>query len=270
MRARLTPAALLVVCVLAAGCGGDKGARRAAVSAYFDKVNVVQSRLAQPLLEVSKANRAFATGKADPAKVRVRLERSTRTFERLRKQLAAVDPPPDARTLQRLLLELVRRESELADETVQLARFVPRFAAALRPIGPAGRRLKAELNSKQPILAKAAALELYRDQLGAVLVQLRPLRPPPSSRPAFVAQLQTLAAVRASVTALARAIREKRNAAIGPLLHRFDLAATANQSLAAQRAQIAAIRAYNGRVHELDRLNREIALERARLEKLLR
>jgi hypothetical protein len=269
MRARLMPAALLVLVLLATGCGGGSS-KHDAVAAYFTEVNAVERQLAGPLLEITKANRAFASRKSDPAKTRARLARSERKLVQLRARLAAVHPPPDARTMQRLLLELVDRQAGLARETMQLARFVPAFTAALRPVAPAGRRLKATLNSKQPATAKAAALELYSSQLGAVLEQLRPLKPPPASAPAFAAQVRTLGAVRASVTALARGIRDKRTKAIGQLLHRFDLAATGNQSVAAQRAQIDAIRAYNQRVRGLDRLAQELGRARAKLQQLAR
>jgi hypothetical protein len=83
-------------------------------------------------------------------------------------------------------------------------------------------------------------------------------------------QIRTLASVRASVLALAQALRKKQSEQIAPLLHRFDVAAVMSRSISAQRAQIEAVKAYNQRIRALDKLVRAIALERARLQKLLR
>jgi hypothetical protein len=270
VRARVTTAALLVLAVLAAGCGGDGGKRGEAIASYFTEVNQVQAQMARPLLEVSKANRAFAQGKADPAKTRARLAHSEATFAKLRRKLSAIHPPPDGERMQKLLLELVDRQRELSGETLRMARFLPQFVTALQPVGPAGKDLRTALNGKGSADVKAAALELYAQRLGSVLAKLRPLDPPSSSRPTWQVQVRTLASVRTSVLALARALREKRSQDVATLLHRFDVAAAGSRSLAAQRLQIAAIRAYNQRVRGLDRVSRQIALERVRLQKLAR
>jgi outer membrane murein-binding lipoprotein Lpp len=266
MRARLTPAALLVVCLVLAGCGGS--GRKEAISAYIDQVNAVQTRMAKPLQDVSRANRDFAAGKKDPAVVRDHLTRSEQTMKTLRRRLERVRPPADAKKLHALLLELIGREVALTHEVAQMAVFIPAFSLALEPAAPAGKRLKSELNVKGKVAEKAAALEAYRDALGGVLARLRPLHPPPSSEPVFASQVQTLTEVRSAVADLALALREKRNADIGPLLHRFDVAAVGNQTVAAQKAQIAAVRAYNARLHGLDTLTLAIAKERSRLQKL--
>jgi hypothetical protein len=267
MRAHVTRLGLLCLVVFAAGCGGSH-AKRNAISAYITKINAVEVQLARPLVDVSKANRDFARGKGNSAKIRARLARSEQVFARLRRRIAAVTPPPDAKRMRLLLLELVDRQAGLAHETLLLARFVPAFSTALRPLPAEGRSLKSALNAKQPASAKAAALELYGRQLGVVLTQLRALHPPPASAPAVTNQVHTLVAVRASVVALARALREKRAKQVAPLLHRFDVAASSNQSLAAQRAQIAAVRAYNARVSAIDRLVRQLSAERLHLLKL--
>jgi hypothetical protein len=269
MRARATFAALLALGVLLlAGCGGDDG-KRDAIGLYFDRVNAVQSAMSKPLLEVSKANRDFAQGKGNAAKVRDRLARSERTLATLRRRLARIEPPTDAKPMQELLLELIDRERGLARETRQLAQFIPAFGTALAPVGPAGKTLKKELDGTGSADAKATALERYGAAVSGVLLHLRPLQPPPSSEPVYEAQVRTLLEVRAAVTDLAAALRERRTDDIGPLLHRFDVAAIANQSLAAQRAQVAAVKAYNSRVHGLDELATKIARERLRLQKLV-
>ena len=116
---------------------------------------------------------------------------------------------------------------------------------------------------------KATALEAYSAALGGVLGRLRPLHPPPVGAALFATQMTTLEQVRTTTAALAKALREKRNKDIPTLLHRFNLAAVGNQSLAAQRAQIQAVRAYNGRIRSLDKLAIRVTREQVRLQSTL-
>jgi hypothetical protein len=53
------------------------------------------------------------------------------------------------------------------------------------------------------------------------------------------------------------------------LLQRFNRAAVSNQSLAAQRAQIAAVRAYDERIRALDKLAIRVHREQVRLQQNL-
>ncbi len=267
---RVTPAAVLVLCLLASGCGTDRGARDA-VGAYIEQVNLTEQKLAQPLLEVSKANRDFASRKAhaDPVALERRLTRSEQQIRKLRERLAAVAAPAEARRLRTLMLELIAREADLTREVAQLVAFIPAFSEALRPVGPAGPALKEALAGSAPVTAKADALDRYRAVLATVIERLAPLRPPPASLPVYASQVSTLREVSAAVAGLADALRRKRRVEIARFLHRFDLAAVANQSLAAQRAQIAAVTAYNARIRSIDRITVRIARERSRLEKRL-
>lgn len=274
MLARVTPIAIAVLALglLAAGCGGDRAARTAAVGSYIDRVNATQLKLAKPLLAVSRANRDFASPKkqADPAVLRQRLERSERKIRALRAELAGVTAPKEARKLRALMLALVDRELELTREVVQLVAFIPAFSHALGPIAPAGPALKAALGSKQPVAAKAAALDRYHAVVEVVLARLAPLHPPPSSVPLYASQVQTLRQVRDAVAGLAQALRRKQRAQIAHFLRQFDLAAIANQSLAAQRAQISAVKGYNARIRTLDAIAVQIARERSRVQQQLR
>jgi hypothetical protein len=274
--ARVTPIAIafpvLALCLLAAGCGGDRAARTAAVGSYIEQVNATQLKLAQPLLAVSRANRDFASRKkqADPVALRLRLERSERKIRALRAELAGVTAPAEVRTLRTLMLALVDRELGLTREVAQLVAFIPAFSHALAPIAPAGPALKAALGSGQPVAAKAAALDRYHAVVEVVLARLAPLHPPPSSVPVYESQVQTLRQVRAAVAGLAQALRRQQRAQIAHFLRQFDLAAVANQSLAAQRAQISAVKGYNARIRSLDAIAMQIARERSRVQQQLR
>jgi hypothetical protein len=266
--ARLTAVALLLG-LLAAGCGGGNPSRRDEVSSYIDAANAVQGRLAAPARDISVASRALGKPHAKAAGEAAKLLASARTIDRLRRRLAAIAAPREARRLRALMLDLLRREAAAAREVAGLAAFLPAFGKALEPLTPAGRTLRKELAKKEPIAKKAAPLDAYAASVGAVVTRLGRLDPPVVSRAGWSTQRAALARVKASAAALAKAIRAKRSADLPKLLHGFDVAAASNQSLAAQRARIRAVYAYNARVRALDRLARAIVQERARLQRTL-
>ena len=262
--------AAAAICCLAAACGGKSTARRDAVATYVVRVDAIEQHLQKPLLDVSKANRDFAGKKSGSPAARRELVRAQATIQRLERRLRAVPAPPDAAHLRALLLAFVARESAIAGEVAQLADFIPAYDAALAPLAPAGVAVKAVLASKKATIAdKAAALDRYGAALAPVIATLRTLRPPPASRPVWSQQIATLVSVRAAETALADALRANRNAAVPKLLQRLSEAAAGNQSLSAQRAQIAAVVAYNGRVKSLNGLGSRISDEEARLQRSL-
>ncbi len=166
-------------------------------------------------------------------------------------------------------MQLAAREAALAREVARLATFLPRFRTTLQPLAKAGTLLKQALAGKGSAAVKATALEAYSAALGGVLARLQPLQPPPVGASLFATQVTTLEGVRASTSALAKALREKRSTDIPTLLHRFNLAAVGNQSLVAQRAQIQAVRSYNGRIRSLDKLAIRVTREQVRLQSTL-
>jgi hypothetical protein len=197
-----------------------------------------------------------------------RLADSATTMRALEKKLRALHPPPDAKRLHSLIVQLVDAEGEIAGEVVQLARFAPRFSGALTPLAPASRRLRDSFKGAKTAKAQAVALDAYAVALAGVLERLRPLQAPPAFAPALSSQRSTLAHVRTSAIELADGLRRKnRRAALPTLIQRFTNAGLANQGLAAQEARIAAIKAYNGRVAHLVTLARKVDRERLRLGK---
>lgn len=256
--------------LLAAGCGGNS--KRHAVTVYINRVNAIEKKLAVPLAEVTTVNQNFARAKKNP-KLDAQLAQDERTMETLRSELAQVKPPPDAKRLHTLLLELVDREVALTHEVAQLATFVPSFEAALKPLAPVETSLKTELSrtvkgaaaTKVLDKQKSAALETYATTVAAAIVTMQGLDPPQVWKPGYDAQLSSLAKLEDSARALAAAIRAKRLADVPKLLQRFDAAAVADQSTAVQKQQIAAVTAYNNRIKGVAVLNRKIQTERARL-----
>jgi hypothetical protein len=268
MRIRLIAAAAALV-LAAAGCGGGGPSSRDLVASYIDRVNAVQVKLVQPTKAVSDAGRELAKPKADRAAAERKLRRAALRIDALRKQLAAIAVPAEARKLRSMLIDRMQRQAALAREAAALVAFVPAFQAALQPLAAAGSELKAALTRGTASDVEAAALDTYAATLDTALGQLRHVEPPPVSAAEYATQVQTLERVRAAATALARALREQRADDLPRLLRSFQQAALGNQSLAAQRARIAAVRAYNERVRSLDQLAARIDKERLRLQQLL-
>lgn len=268
MPRRIVPAAIAVV-LLVSACGGHQ-ARRNAVTKYINQVNATQVAMRQQLLAVERAYRDFGR-KHGPklAQMEPRLAHSETTIRAVGRRLKALHPPPDARKLQTLLVRLVTDETEVAHELVQLAQFSPRFSAALAPLAPASRDLRAAFKRAKKATQQADALDAYAVVLSDVLHRLQPLVAPPAFAPALTSQRTTLAQVRTSALALADGLRKKRRAALPTLIQRFTNAGLGSQALGEQRARIAAIKAYNGRVDQLSTLGREIDTERVRLAKAL-
>jgi hypothetical protein len=114
------------------------------------------------------------------------------------------------------------------------------------------------------LAVKARALTAYKAELRKVLRRLTRLYPPPVSRPQYRTQIVTLRRMSAAAGNLAHALATS-SSNVAPLLRAFDIAAAGNQTIAAQRAQDTAIRAYDRRASRLDKLAQDVEVERARL-----
>jgi len=260
-----------VIALTATACGGKSAAtkRHDAVTKYIESVNEIQVRLSRPLVAITKANRDFARHKSDPATIARRLREAAAKIDSLRLRIAAIDSPPDTARLKSLLVELARHEASLARELAALATFQPAFSSALSPLAAAGKGLTEALKSKANRDVKAAALDAYAAAIGGVIESLGRLRPPPVSAALYGTQRATLEQVRASASSLAQGLRDKHAMNLPSLLRHFNAAAIANQSLAAQRSQIEAIRLYNLRVSGIDRLEIRISREQTTLQRRL-
>ena len=269
---RVTAGVLVVALALgASACGGNAAAKKRhdAVTKYIISVDRIEAKLARPLVAISKANRDFAQSKSNPATISRKLQLAADKVDALRRRLAAIDPPPDAAKLQPLLVELAQREVSLARETAALVLFQPAFSNALRPLAVAGKILKDALSSKAKPAVKATALDAYAAAIGGVLTQLARLQPPPVTAALYHNQRATLEQVAASATVLAQGLRVKHAKNLAALLHAFNAAAVANQSLAAQNSEIQAIHAYDLRIRTIDRLSIRVHREQVRLQRLL-
>lgn len=259
-------ASVLVALLLVAGCGNDE---RESVESYIEQVNQVQADLREPLSSVAQVNVEFSTKGSDLERLRPRLARSEGTMRRLHAKLEQLEPPEGAVPLHRAFLALVDAQADLAGEIAAMASFLPELQAAVEPVAPASRRLQKRLTTVQTPAEQAAELDRYRAGLALAVTRLEALDPPRALAPSRDTQLRTLKSVQASAASLARALRADDREALPKLIAAFANAGRSGESVSAQKAQIAAIKAYNRRVARIQDLAEKVSNERIRLEESL-
>jgi hypothetical protein len=279
-------AAAVLVTVVKGGHGSPK---RNAVASYINTVDGVQQQMRLPLTRVLAAYHDFTRSSASTRKSAQELAAATRTLARLRVRIASVEAPPEAKRLHRLMLQLVHQEAVVTTEVQQLAVFTPRYRAALAAYQAAGAglaRALAKVKTPKPhqlrgtraqILkaqrsysaAAVAAAAAYDAALIPVLRAFRRLHPPKALAPADAAQIRALEATRTTGARLSAGLRSTNRAGVPALGRAFTLASRVSQSVAAQRAEIRAIKAYNARARAITAAAGRVQAEVARLQRTL-
>jgi hypothetical protein len=287
-------AAAVVVTVYNHDSNGSK--QRRSVSAYIDSVNAIENQMHKPLARVMLAYRDFTAGHATARNPVPELGSAAQTLDRLDRRLAALPAPPEAKKLRAGLVRLVAQQAAVTKEVQQLAAFTPRFAAVLRGANAASVRLGSALRAvkiprahklrgtKKQILAaqaqykaasnaaaaaQADAIDAYDRTITGVLDRLRTLRAPASLKPTYRAQLRTLQDAAAAGSRLASQLRKPDRGSVPALGRRFTVASREAGTLAVQRAEIAAIRAYNARARAISSTSADVERELAHLQATL-
>jgi hypothetical protein len=269
---------------------------RVLVTRYVDRVNALERQLTEPLGEVSGAYQLFATKPALAPRARSKLADAERTLHRLETRLAGVPTPPAAARLHAMVLRVVRDELRVARELDALVRFLPTYDAGLARLREAARRLShdlvsapvptphrlhgtpAQIKRAQAQFAAAAsaaaagqadAVAAYDEAVAAVAAQLRRVKPPPVLAPAYRSQLASLSGTWAAGERLAEELRKPTRSRVPQLSRAFALASRSSQTLTAQRAEIAAVEAYNARVRAIGSETTAARGELARLQRQL-
>ena len=270
--------------------------QRRSVSAYIDSVNALQNRMHRPLTRVMLAYRDFTSSRPTRANHVAELAAAAQTLALLDRRLAALPAPPEAQRLRAALLRLIGQQAAATREVRRLAAFTPAYAAVLRNAQAAGARLgvalhavtipkphrlrgtkaqilaaraKYKADSNAAAAAQADAIDAYDRSIAVVIRRLRDLQPPASLAPAYHAQLRGLQDAAAAGSRLASELRKANRAGVAQLGRRFTLASRESQTVAAQRAEIAAIRAYNRRARAISATSVDIQRELARLQATL-
>jgi hypothetical protein len=288
-------AVAIAAIVTVAGRGGGESPEHKAIAGYITDVDVIQQQLRAPLTRTINAYRTFASTRSASRDLQQQLVAAEGTLQTLERRLELLAAPPQATRLRSLLLQLVSAEVATAHEVGQLAVFTPRYSAALRESRQASARLAKALNaitppkphqikgtkaqvakaqaafsgaSAQAAVLQAEAIETYGTSIAAVERRLRSLEPPAVLRPAYQAQLRTLRASQKAGAALAEELRKSDRSRVAVLGRRFTIAARIAGSVDVQKAQIAAVKAYNRRVRAIGTMQGRISQELARLQRL--
>jgi hypothetical protein len=284
------------VTVTAVNRHGDSRERRA-VTAYIDAVNGVQNEMHAPLTRVMLAYRDFAEkSTAKRRAAATELAGAEVTLARLRRRLAATAAPAEARKLRRLLLDLIDRQVSITREVRGMATFSPRFARVLAGARTANTELSAALGAVRPPVphnlrgtkkqvlaaqrayqrdaqaaanAQAEAIDRYDAAIEHVVRRLRTLEAPPAFAVGVTAQIRALTDTVEAGAELATELRKAQRQDIAVLGRRFTVASREAQDVATQRAQIAAIRAYNTRAREVSSAAGQVQDELLRLQRTL-
>jgi hypothetical protein len=278
-------AAAIVVTTVSHRSTGSR--QRKDVAAYIEQVNALQNRMHAPLARVMLAYSSYGKTQARRPSV-AQLAAAAATLTALQKQLAALACPPEARTLRAKLLTLVHREAEITQEVRLLSRFAPRYTSTLGAVHNASLVLDAQLKkidvpvphvlrgTKQTVAraqrafqakAQRAAIDDYDRTVAQLLQRLTRMRPPPALAPQYRAQVVALRDVTFAGTELARRLRGAQRSDVAALARRFSLASRAAGTIDVQRAQIAAIRAYNKRARQVGTAAGAVQAELARLQR---
>ena len=266
-----------------------------AIAGYITSVDRIQQRLQTELTKTVRAYRDFATRGRPAGNITAQLAEAERTFRSLERQIVALPAPAPAHHLRALLIELTGAEASTAQEVSQLSVFAPAYSASLRRASAAAAALTKGLAGVRPPTAheihgtrrqvrkaqaafataaaaaaakQAAAVDSYDAAIGGVLRALHRLDPPAVMAPALHAQLRTLAASERAGGALAHELRAKDRSRVAVFGRKFTLAARIAGSVSAQKAEIAAVKAYNRRVRAIGAVQGEIRRELARLQSL--
>lgn len=282
------------VLVTTGGRGSTGSPERKAVAAYVEQVNALQNRMHAPLARVMLAYASFGRNGAARRPSATQLGAAAAALTRLDRRLAALTYPPEAAKLRSRLVVLVRREAAITNEVRLLARFAPRYVATLTKMQAARAALNAKLGkiavptphvlrgTKKQVLraqrvfaakaqraavAQAAAIDEYDRSVAQALARLSRLHPPPALAPEYRAQVAALHQVAAVGAILAARLRSTERSDVAVLGTRFARASRTAGTVAVQRAQVAAIRAYNRRARAVGSAAGAVEDELARLRR---
>src|SRR5581483_6145065 len=256
-------AAACCACLLVASCGGGTASRRHAVDRYFQRVDAVETQLRPALLSAQSAYNRFGRGKAPDPEA---LARAARTIRRVRGRVARVPAPVEASRIQGDILDLLDRESALADEVRGLAVYLPAEQRSLRRLRAAEISLRDDLGVSRTFVAQRRVFARFAARLEPVADGLRRLAVPAALSGWHRAEISRVERLRREAIALRRALRAHDAAAMTRRLGalRIDLAGRAPVS-----AERAAILDYDRRLAALSALAGRIDRERAALVRRL-
>ena len=244
-----------------------RGGPRDDVSTYIDEVNETQRDFSVRYGSIDRTFREFRLSPDAAEKQLPKLEEAAQTMRQIRLRIEEIDAPDDAATLRLRLLAFLRQQEAVANELVDVARYMPKLRTAEAPLAAASSRLRTQLGNAGTVHAQGAAVARYAVELRRIASRLDEVDAPPLLEPSRDAYATQLRAYASSSEALQRGIQANDQAAVNRAVARMRLAAEAPPGTF--RAQRAAIIAYNERVKRINTLGIALERERRRLEREL-
>jgi hypothetical protein len=281
-----------VVATLVNGTSDGVSKQRKAVTAYIQTVNLIESQMGIQLVRARTAYVDLGGNSARRKRAPAELATAETTLTRLERRLVAAPAPTEAKKLRALLVKLVAQQSALTREVHQLAVFSPQFAVYVRRLRAISSRFDRAMNAiskptQKPVhgtkaqvlaaeqhfrvqenaaaTAQASAIDAYVGGIAGLLKGLDTIAPPRVVAPSFAAELRSLHDVTVTGARLSSALRSVTRAHLAERIRAFTLAGREAASVAAQRAQIAAIRAYNRRSRAVGTTQAAVQAELRRL-----
>ena len=258
---------LLALAVLA-GCGSGDDDPRSRVRAYLDSANAVQRGAGDELKRAGDAYTAFARGELGSRAAVRQMERSESDIRAVRDELAALQPPREARPLHSKLQRVYDMNLELAHETALLAAYQRRSNRMLAPLDRYNRALDASLRRAEGPDEQASALARFAHRLRGVERKLERLDLPFVLRVPHGDQLARVQATRSLAERLRGALEAQDAEGVARLLKRFRRAGDERRP----RRKLArrALVEYERRYRQLNDAYAEAYRELARLDNTTR
>jgi hypothetical protein len=258
-------AALVLAALVVGYLVVDRGnGRRDAVAAYIVQANTAQRSL---LTRLGAINTAYAKLRLDPKAAAAQapvLADARRTIAGARSQLAALQPPPEARVLHRRLLRLLTLEDAFARDVTDLARRLSDVAAAQRELALATSALSDDLRDSSSATVQARAFDRYSARLAAASARLSRQSTPvllAVAKRESVTRLRRLAAV---ADGLGAAIGAQQPARVTSLLRQLEREVRAAASASGGSLLVST---YNRRVRSIAAQRSAVATELRRLDR---
>jgi hypothetical protein len=263
-RLALVAAALCAAAIGLGACGGD--GRRDAVESYIQRANSVQREFAADFKLANEAYVAYSKNKIQGDEAIRRLDRARERIGTAGDRLARLKPPADARALHSKLLRVYDMNGEFASETSLLAGYLTGAAAALKPLGPANRRLREGLG-RRGAEAQSAALRRFVRDVGGALEALQSIEAPRVLLPTHRDQVTRLTQTRDLSSRLRAALEDADAQLVAKLIERFR--SIGSEDDGGTRLARQALRQYDRRYKQLNDAYADVQREQTRLQEEL-
>lgn len=257
--------ALSVVLVVSFLDRGDT--RREVVAAYLTKVNRAQIGVSSELERIDELYRRFGRTPVALREQQPELDRAHATMRELRSRIAALAPPPEARKLHGLLLELLALQAGFAEEVAGFAHYLPALVAAQAPLEEATARVRRGVDGAATAEEQAKALAAYAVATRGVASRIEQLAAPAVFEGTQRAQVEQLRSIATLATEIAAALEEERPEEAVRLIDRLGRETSAVSVVQAERR---AALSYNRRLEEIGRAAAAVQREQDRLDRELR